>query len=119
MRTMRAVVFTFLLCSTVAAQPSEKLQQTLKRIFASTDFAFGDDGGRRGPRSVTAPRWLEDGVAYTTIETGEIVRYDAATGKREILMSKAQLTPPQTGRALAIHDYAWPADGKKLLAMTN
>src|SRR5437762_14164907 len=114
MRTMRAVVFTFLLCSTVAAQPSEKLQQTLKRIFASTDFAVGDDGGRRGPRSVTAPRWLEDGVAYTTVEAGEIVRYDAATGKREIVMSKAQLSPSQTGSALAVNDDGCSADAKKL-----
>lgn len=116
---MRSVVLSLLLCSMAAAQPSEKLHQTLKRIFASNEFVVGDDGGRRGPRGITAPRWMDDGVTYTTVEAGEIVRYDAATGKRDILISKAQLTPPQTAKPLAINDYAWSADGKKLLVMTN
>ena len=67
-----------------------------------------------------------DGTAYTTVERGtgqaggsDIVRYDAATGARSILIANTQLIPAGSERALAIADYVWSDDGSKLLIFTN
>src|SRR5437660_4122096 len=92
----------------LGAQPTEKLQSSLQRIFNSTEFSGGGrgGGGRRGGGGGT--RWIDGGKAYAAIEGGEIVRYDTATGKREVWVSAAQLGQRQ------ITDFAWSADGKKL-----
>jgi dipeptidyl-peptidase-4 len=96
-----------------AGQPTEKLQSSLQRIFNSNEFSGGGrgGGGRRGGGAGT--RWIEGGRAYAAIEAGEIVRYDTATGKREVWVSAAQLAQKQPT------DFAWSADGKKLLIATN
>ncbi len=118
----RTLFSGFLLCSVAMAQPSEKLQDMLGRIFNSTEFAIGGSGGRGGG---SGARWMDDGQSYTTVEpppTGsgrEIVRYDLSTGKREVLVSAAQLTPQQTGKPLVFAEYTWSADGKKLMVATN
>ena len=49
----------------------------------------------------------------------ELVRYDNATGRRDVLMTPAQLTPPALGKPLQISDYAVSADGRRLLVATN
>ena len=65
----------------------------------SGEFSGGNEtrggAGRRGGRIAGERRWLDGGSGYSTIERGELVRYDAATGKREVLMSAKQLTPPK------------------------
>jgi dipeptidyl-peptidase 4 len=92
---------------------SDKL---LHRLFASTDFEVKNFG---------PARWLDDGQSYTTVETSaankdaqDIVRYETATGKREVLVSAEKLIP--SGEApLAIEDYAWSKDKTRLLVYTN
>ena len=98
-----------------SAQAGTTGQLTLQRIFASAEF-FGE---RFGPA-----RWLASGDAYTTLEEGanggaDIVRYDAATGARSILVPAARLMPPGASAPLDIEDYSWSADGKRLLIYTN
>jgi len=97
------------------AQATDPGRLTLQRIFASRDF-FGQ---RFGPA-----RWLESGDAYTTLELAvgggtDIVRYDAATGARAVIVPAARLTPTGASDPLDIEDYAWSPDGKKLLLFTN
>ena len=97
------------------AQATDPGRLTLQRIFASRDF-FGQ---RFGPA-----RWLESGDAYTTLELAvgggtDIVRYDAATGARAVIVPAARLTPTGASDPLDIEDYAWSPDGKKLLVFTN
>ena len=101
----------------VAAQQAPSSALTLDRLFASGDF-FGD---RFGPA-----RWLDDGSGYVTVEASEtvprardIVRYDPATGHREVLVSADRLFPAGGSQPLAIHNYSWSPDGKKLLIYTN
>ena len=100
----------------VRAQEPSKLGDMLHRLFATGEF----EGKRFGPA-----RWLEDGMAYTTVEPSaiagveDIVRYDTATGKREILVAASQLTPPGAKSPLAIEDYAWSKGMKRLLIFTN
>jgi dipeptidyl-peptidase-4 len=105
---------------TAAAQraaPSDSTLLTVDRIYASAEF-------RSAPFGPLA--WLGDGSAYTTLEPStdmkdvrDIVRYDAQTGTRAILVPAARLVPPGDSSALDVEDYTWSADGKRLLIFTN
>src|SRR5206468_4781340 len=62
--------------------------------------------------------------AYTTLEAGpnggaDIVRYDAATGARIVLVPAARLTPTGASEPIDIEDYSWSPDGRRLLVFTN
>src|SRR5215510_14405123 len=78
----------------VAAQrpASDSALLTVDRIFGAQEFR----GGSFGPLA-----WLSDGVGYTTLERvsgnkpgRDIVRYDAETGLKTILVPAARLVPP-------------------------
>ncbi len=95
-----------------AADPS---LLTVERIFASRDFRVQGFG---------PVRWLDDST-YTAVEASplgkgaDLVRYDAASGRKTVLVSAAQLTPPGASDPLPVEDYAWSADHRKLLVFTN
>lgn len=102
---------------TYGSTPSDELQALLKRIFASKEFT---------PKRFGPARWIEGGRAYTTVEgSGEpdagksIVRCDAETGERRVLVPAARLVPGGEKKPLSIDDYAWSKDGKRLLVFTN
>lgn len=86
------------------AQLSSNLESMIRRI-NSGEFSGGSDvrgaGGRRGGRLGGERRWVDGGRGYSTIERGELVRYDTATGECEVLMPAKELTPPKLERALA------------------
>jgi dipeptidyl-peptidase-4 len=62
---------------------------------------------------------------YSTLETDEtyggkdIVRYDAVTGERKVLVSAKELIPAGEKTPLLIADYNWSDDNSKLLIFTN
>lgn len=93
---------------------AQALAGQIDRIFKAGEYR----ATRFGPA-----RWLPDGASYTVVErTGagtDIVRYDAGTGARSVLVSSALLTPPDSARALDVEDYAWSNDGSRLLIFTN
>ena len=76
-------------------------------------------------RSYRSVRWLEDSKHYTTLEynselrCSEVIRYQAKTGKRELLVGASQLVPVGETDPLRIRDYAWSADNSKLLLFAN
>jgi dipeptidyl-peptidase-4 len=103
------------------ANPASALRAQIDRIFKTRDY----NPPRFGPA-----RWLPDGTAYAIVEAAsggagsEIVRYDATTGARSVLVAATKLIPPAAteGRGkvgLDIDDYAWAPDGKRLLIFTN
>src|ERR1700678_2897828 len=103
--------------SPARAQVSADSDKLLHRMYASPDFEVKYFG---------PARWLDDGAFYTTVEPSQemkdaqdIVRYETATGKREILVSAAKLIPPGTQAPLAIENYAWSKDKSRLLIFTN
>jgi dipeptidyl-peptidase-4 len=49
----------------------------------------------------------------------DIVEYDTATGKRSILVSHVQLTPPKAAKLLVVDDYHWDREAKRLLVYTD
>jgi len=103
--------------SAAVAQVPENVNETLRHIFASAEFA---------PQRFGPARWIDNGTAYTTVEksaadsdASDIVRYETATGNRSIYVSARQLVPSGTSGALDIDDYRWSADGNLLLLFTN
>ena len=97
------------------------LRTQIDRIFRSREY----NPPRFGPA-----RWLPDGTAYAIVETAsggagsEIVRYDASTGARSVLVPATKLIPPAANNGggkigLDIDDYTWAPDGKRLLIFTN
>ena len=76
-------------------------------------------------RSYRSVRWMEDSPYYTTLETNrerncaEIVRYDAGSGERTVLVGADQLGAREGKKPLNIEDYQWSAGNRKLLLFTN
>ena len=110
---------TLAVASTARAQISPDSDKLLHRLFASPDFEVK----KFGPA-----RWLDGGEFYTTLEPSDsvkekgakdIVRYETATGKREVLISAMKLVPPNEKSALKIDDYAWSKDKSRVLIFTN
>src|SRR6187549_3895759 len=121
MQSIRRISAGFVACAlltaALAAQVDQRwqaLEQQIDRIYAQNEYSLP----RFGPA-----RWLADGVSYTTVERAnggsEIIRFDAATGARSVLISAAQLTPAGAQKPLSIADYVWSDDDSKLLIFTN
>jgi dipeptidyl-peptidase-4 len=115
---MRSTVFVLIaaVATVLPAQPrADPSLVSVERIYASRDFS----GAAFGP-----VRWLDDST-YTAIEPaangrgGDLVRIDAATGRRAVLVSAAMLTPAGRQEPLEIEEYDWSADHAKLLLFTN
>src|SRR5574341_2378105 len=114
-----AALLVALLSTAPLAQQSERaraLDEQIGRIFAANEYRLP----RFGPA-----RWLPDGTAYAVVErssdgkSGDIVRYDAATGARSVLIAATALVPSGKTEPLDIDDYAWAPDGRHLLIFTN
>jgi dipeptidyl-peptidase-4 len=89
---------------------------TVHRIFGAHEFEA---------EHVSA-RWLAAGSAYTTLEPSsgpaggrDLVRHDAATGQRSVLVAAELLIPPGESEPLAIEDYALSHDQSRVLIFTN
>jgi dipeptidyl-peptidase 4 len=119
-RPARSVLLGLVLAAaTVLAQedPARIVDEQIGRIFDANEYAVP----RFGPA-----RWRPDGISYAVVERGasadsgsDIVRYDASSGAREVLVAGARMVVPGQGTPLAIDDYAWSTDGTRLLIFTN
>ena len=115
---------TLILVACLITCPGERVHgqssivtDTLRREFVEHAFAV---------KSFGPARWLNEGQAYTTLEPSpvvagikELVRYDSATGQREVLVAAQQLTPSGSKEPLTIEDYTWSSDLNRLLIYTN
>jgi dipeptidyl-peptidase 4 len=119
-RLVPAAILALALSSLPAARlraQADSSRLTLDRIFATNDFE---------PRRASSIRWTADGKGYTALErsTGarggrDLVRYDAASGKREVLVSAERLMIPGGNEPIEVQNYQWSADGRRLLIFTN
>ena len=70
-------------------------------------------------------RWMKDNKGYSTLEKNanvegrDIVRYEAKTGVRSVLVSAENLIPSGETKPLSIRNYEWSIDNSKLLVFTN
>jgi dipeptidyl-peptidase 4 len=115
--------FTFSLILFLLLGPAFFLSgQTPQRTLTLEDIYKNNSYQTRYYRSL---RWLEDSRHYTTLETNrerkcsELIRYDAKTGEREVLVGADLLLPAAATEPLNIRDYQWSADNNKLLLFTN
>jgi dipeptidyl-peptidase 4 len=115
----RAVFFCLLVAclATVTFAQSDPALLTLDRIYNSDEF---------NGRGVGGFKWLKDGNSYARIEPSaatrgsqDIVRYDIATGNRQVLLAAEKLKPADAEKSLAINGYDWSADDTKMLIYTN
>ncbi len=99
------------------AQQSDPSLLTLERLFSSEEFTAEPFG---------QARWIEGGAGYTKLEKSaaadskrDIIRYETESGKRAVLVGAERLVPAGQTAQLEIENYAWSADGKRLLIFTN
>jgi len=102
----------FSIANPVTAVGQQELN--IERIFGN-----GDLGGR--PDSV---RWMPDGQHWSTIDSdslgrGELWQVEARTGRREKLVSAADLVEAGSGEPLPIEGYAFSDDGRRLLIFSE
>src|SRR6476646_1923772 len=102
-----------------AAEPSPAFQAELSRIFEKREYT---------PAPFGPARWLDGGKSYTTLEAAagkdsagskDIVAYDTASGRREVLVPASKLVPAGATKPLTIEDYAWSSGRSRLLVFTN
>src|SRR3954471_2455188 len=114
---MRRIVL-FLVAITalpLSAQLADRSLVTVERIYSSRDFAVQGPG---------PSRWLDDST-YTAVDpaaTGkgaDLVRIDAATGRKSVLVAAASLVPAGATEPLDLEDYEWSPDHSRLLIFTN
>jgi len=69
--------------------------------------------------------WLGNGDSYLALESSatgtgsDIVRYQTATGARDILVAAARLIPAGEKTPLSVENYRMSPDGQKVLLFTN
>jgi dipeptidyl-peptidase-4 len=78
------------------------------------------------PKSLDAVQWQADGSGYLMLESSpgqkealDLVRYDAASGEKRIMVSAEKLVPAGATSPLTIERYDLSQDGQKLLLFTN
>ncbi len=119
-RRAAALVAVLVCVAAPRAQQDERaraLDAQIDRIFAGREY----DAPWFGPA-----RWLPDGAAYTIVEHSveqggapEIVRYDARTGARSVVVPGSSFDPKGGTAPSDVADYSWSADGRRMLLFTN
>jgi len=112
MRAACAVASAFIPAVVVAQPPATASRLTVERIFGSREFAA---------RGAGQLRWLDDST-YVALQANpqqndaaELVRFNARTGAREVLVPSTSLTPNGASAPLDVEDYFWSPDHKRLL----
>lgn len=111
-KTLLLVLSLFLFSSVTSAQSSLNLED----IFSNGTYSAEGYG---------PVRWMQDNEGYSTVEKNtevggeDIVRYDADSGDRTVLVSAEKLIPIGQTHPLSIENYEWSADNGKLLIFTN
>ncbi len=119
-QTRRIPIFLFALLIAVPLFAQQTAQQADPSVLTlNTIFSYA-------PKSPGWHQWQADGSAYLMLEppaagkgSVDLVRYDAATGARTILLAAEKLVPPGASSPLTIEQFDLSADGQRLLIFTN
>ncbi len=113
MKKIALVVFYFF---TVSGSVFSQTPLSLEEIYRENAFRQK----RFGPI-----RWMKDSESYSSIEKNpsldghDIVRYEAVSGDRSVLISAEELIPAGASKPLEVADYQWSEDNSKVLLFTN
>lgn len=121
-RTLRrtaSFLATVALLACPLAAAAQSTAQSADELTVET--IFGSDG--LSSRSV-AVRWMADGRHWSVVERDsagfdELWRVEAESGRREKLVSSAELSPPGGGDPLRIEGYDFSEDGRRLLIFSQ
>lgn len=114
LRIHLVILYFFSAFSSGPVWSQEKL--TLEDIYQNDTYQIK----RFGP-----VRWMNDNQGYSTLERNtqvggfDIVRYEAESGERSVLVSASSLIPQGQSSPLSIGNYEWSNDNSKLLVFTN
>ena len=64
-------------------------------------------------------RWAADGHSYYKIESSELIQYSLPDNKKTVMVSKADLTPQDQEKSLAVRSFSFSMDSQQLLIYTN
>jgi len=67
----------------------------------------------------TLLKWTKEGNAFYKISSGSIVRVELPDNRETVIVAADALRPVGQGRPLAVRDFSFSADGKKVLIYTN
>jgi len=110
----KIILFTFACLISFISSSQEKL--TLEDAFKN---------GTYNAKGYGPVRWMKDNKGYSTLQRNndvggrDIIRYEATSGKRSVLVSAKQLIPKGETKPLSISNYEWSIDNSKLLIFTN
>jgi len=110
----RIVVLPLILLLAFSSWSQEKLE--LADIFKNKTYSAKEYG---------PVRWMKDNKGYSTLEENtdvgakDIIRYEAISGARSVLVSARKLIPVGESKPLSIKNYEWSTDNSKLLVFTN
>lgn len=116
-RTPLVLLVVLFVAPIFAQQAARQADQSLLTL--DTIFSYG-------AKSVGWHQWQADGSGYLMLEPSsanrgalDLVRYDAASGARTILVSAQSLTPAGASTPLVIEEFTLSDDSKRLLIFTN
>jgi dipeptidyl-peptidase 4 len=120
-RSFTACMLVFIFAGTASnlAAPADQRQSAAK-LMARTMF-----NPEFRVKSFRGGEWFGNGNYYLALEPSEtpngtdVVRYQTATGARDILVAASRLIPPGDKTPLPVENYAFSPDGQQLLLFTN
>ncbi len=117
-RRIPIVLLTLLMVAPIFAQQAAR-QADQSLLTLDTIFNYG-------AKSLGWHQWQANGSGYLMLEASaankdalDLVRYDAASGARTVLVSAQSLTPAGAQAPLVIEEFTLSADNKRLLVFTN
>lgn len=114
-----AALLVLLVFTPLLAQQQQAAQTQTGLLTLDAVFSFPR------ARSLDAPQWQADGSGYLMLEASragdslEVVRYDAMTGAKSVLVASDKLVPQGQSAPLMIEEYQLSQDGQKMLIFTN
>ncbi|PYT81696.1 MAG: S9 family peptidase [Acidobacteria bacterium] len=102
--------------SVAQAQLRESAAELIARTMGNPEFR---------PKSFRGGTWLGNGDFYLDLEPSasgmgsDLVKYETATGAREIFVAARRLIPPGEKTPLSVEDYSLSSDGHRVLVFTN
>lgn len=117
-RKIQSAIILFLVFMSMPLVAYAQPENDLKLVDIYKNNVYGQEGF--GP-----VRWMEDNKGFSTVEHNsnigglDIVRYEAASGKRSVVVSASSLIPDGKQTPLGLRDYIWSEDNSKLLVFTN
>jgi dipeptidyl-peptidase-4 len=119
---VRSLLAAFVVAVATVAAPSAhaQLRESAAKLIAR---AMGNPEFR--PKFFRGGTWLGNGDSYLDLEPSasgagnDIIKYDTATGAREILVGANRWIPAGKKTPLAVEHYSLSADGHRVLVFTN